>query len=226
MPSVLNLFKRKTSYGILSFGIRRSSLLSDPFVSVLAFYFHHKQMQSLPFSSPLESLPTKSLYGFHCTDASRSECGSLTKIIMARFPVTTFHFPNDSIPNSQCLRYTPLECGLLLNTVCHRVFSQFNRIGVLHMFEIYPIRRSITSVTEYSPSFCRIFRYPLSAFCCHIAIVGTQSSPVTLVIHSLIKGSLTTTCVIALSKDILRNHIRMIPHHCPIFQLTLVLTCI
>ena len=63
-------------------------------------------------------------------------------------------------------------------------------------------------------------------FRCHKPIVKTQSSLVTLVINYLIKDSLTTTCVIALCKDILRNHILMISHHCPIFYFTLVFACI
>ncbi len=59
---------------------------------------------------------------------------------MARLPVSTFYFRDDPIPSAESFGYPPFEGGLLLDTIGDSLFRQLNRVRVLDVLEIDPIR--------------------------------------------------------------------------------------
>ena len=68
-------------------------------------------------------------------------------VFVTRFPITYFDLTNDSIPYPECLGYPPFEGWFLLNAVCNCVFGLIDRVGVLNVFEVNPIRRTVLSLT-------------------------------------------------------------------------------
>ena len=145
---------------------------------------------------------------------------------MTRFLITIFHLTNDSISDTQRFRNPPLECRFFLYTICHCVLGQLDRVQVLYMLKVHPIRRAIFPLAKHFPTLRRVLRHSSSPFGRNIPIVSTQRSPISLMVDDFIKNSLTTTRVVTLSKNVLSNYICIVTHQRTIFQFTLVFTCI
>ena len=69
-------------------------------------------------------------------------------ILVVCLPIPTLHLRDDAITSSQRLRHPPLEGRLFLYTIRNGIFGKLYGVRILQVFQRYPVRATITPLTQ------------------------------------------------------------------------------